>query len=122
MFAHGEAAHPIFGTARCVKNRLRQSPLVIPDSSSPASAHGASGNLAREALTGAETMTELAQSLIDALSLGGLYALIAIGVTLIYTVMGMMNFAQGEFIMLPAYALYVLAGLPFAVAVGRRLR
>lgn len=62
-------------------------------------------------------MTEFAQSLIDALALGGLYALIAIGVTLIFTVMGMMNFAQGEFIMLPAYALYVLAGSPFAVAV-----
>jgi branched-chain amino acid transport system permease protein len=66
-------------------------------------------------------MTELAQSLIDALALGGLYALIAIGVTLIYTVMGMMNFAQGEFIMLPAYALYVLAGLPFGLAVGAAL-
>jgi branched-chain amino acid transport system permease protein len=66
-------------------------------------------------------MIDLAQSLIDALALGGLYALIAIGVTLIYTVMGMMNFAQGEFIMLPAYALYVLAGLPFAVAIGAAL-
>jgi len=64
-----------------------------------------------------DPMTELAQSLIDALALGGLYALIAIGVTLIYTVMGMMNFAQGEFIMLPAYALYLLAGVPFGVAV-----
>ena len=32
--------------------------------------------------------------------------------------MGMMNFAHGEFIMLAAYALYVLAGLPFGVAVG----
>jgi branched-chain amino acid transport system permease protein len=40
---------------------------------------------------------------------------------LIYTVMGMMNFAQGEFIMLPAYVLYVLAGLPFAVAVAAAL-
>jgi branched-chain amino acid transport system permease protein len=66
-------------------------------------------------------MTNLAQSLIDALALGGLYALIAIGVALIYTVMGMMNFAQGEFIMLPAYALYLLAGLPFAAAVGAAL-
>lgn len=66
-------------------------------------------------------MTEAAQSLIDALALGGLYALIALGVTLIYTVMGMMNFAQGEFIMLPAYVLYVLAGLPFAAAVGAAL-
>ncbi len=68
-----------------------------------------------------DPMTELAQSLIDALALGGLYALIAVGITLVYTVMGMMNFAQGEFIMLPAYALYVLAGLPFAIAVGAAL-
>src|SRR6185436_7637847 len=63
-------------------------------------------------------MTELAQNLIDALALGSLYALIALGVTLVYTVMGMMNFAHGEFIMLAAYALYVFAGLPFAAAVG----
>jgi branched-chain amino acid transport system permease protein len=66
-------------------------------------------------------MIALAQSLIDALALGGLFALIALGITLTYTVMGMMNFAQGEFIMLPAYALLVLAGLPFAVAVSAAL-
>lgn len=66
-------------------------------------------------------MTELAQNLIDALSLGSLYALIALGITLVYTVMGMMNFAHGEFIMLAAYALYVFAGLPFAAAVGAAL-
>lgn len=68
-----------------------------------------------------QTMTELGQNLIDALALGSLYALIALGVTIIYTVMGMMNFAHGEFIMLSAYALYVLAGLPFAAAVGAAL-
>jgi branched-chain amino acid transport system permease protein len=66
-------------------------------------------------------MTELAQNLIDALALGSLYALIALGVTLVYTVMGMMNFAHGEFIMLAAYALYLLAGLPFGLAVGAAL-
>jgi branched-chain amino acid transport system permease protein len=60
----------------------------------------------------------LAQNLIDALALGSLYALIALGVTLVYTVMDMMNFAHGEFIMLSAYALYALAGVPFAAAVG----
>jgi branched-chain amino acid transport system permease protein len=66
-------------------------------------------------------VTELAQNLIDALALGSLYALIALGVTLVYTVMDMMNFAHGEFIMLSAYALYALAGLPFGVAVGGAL-
>jgi len=60
----------------------------------------------------------LAQNLIDALALGSLYALIALGVTLVYSVMDMMNFAHGEFIMLSAYALYVLAGLPFGIAVA----
>jgi len=66
-------------------------------------------------------VTELAQNLIDALALGSLYALIALGVTLVYTVMDMMNFAHGEFIMLSAYALYVLAGAPFGIALGGAL-
>lgn len=66
-------------------------------------------------------MTELAQNLIDALALGSLYALIALGVTLVYSVMDMMNFAHGEFIMLSAYALYALAGAPFGIALGGAL-
>jgi len=66
-------------------------------------------------------LNELVQNAIDALALGGLYALIALGVAVIYTVMGMLNFAQGEFIMLPAYALYLLAGLPFGVALAGAL-
>ena len=66
-------------------------------------------------------MTELLQNLIDALALGSLYALIALGVAVIYTVMGLLNFAQGEFIMVPAYALYVLAGVPFGIAMGAAL-
>lgn len=63
-------------------------------------------------------MTEFGQNLIDAFALGSLYALIALGVAVIYTVMGLLNFAQGEFIMVPAYALYVLAGMPFGLAVA----
>lgn len=66
-------------------------------------------------------MTALAQNLIDALALGSLYALIALGVTVVYTVMDMMNFAHGEFIMLSAYALFVLADVPFGVAVAGAL-
>jgi branched-chain amino acid transport system permease protein len=62
-------------------------------------------------------VTELVQNLIDALALGSLYALVALGITLVFTVMGMMNFAHGEFIMLSAYALFVFAGLPFSAAV-----
>jgi branched-chain amino acid transport system permease protein len=69
----------------------------------------------------AGTVTALIQNLIDALALGSLYALIALGVAVIYAVMGMMNFAHGEFIMLSAYALFVLAGLPFPIAVAGAL-
>ncbi len=66
-------------------------------------------------------MTELIQNLIDALALGSLYSLIALGVAVIFTVMGLLNFAQGEFIMIPAYALYLLAGVPFGWALGGAL-
>jgi branched-chain amino acid transport system permease protein len=62
-------------------------------------------------------MSALAQNLIDAASLGSLFALIAVGVAILYTVMGLLNFAQGEFIMVPAYVLYALAGVPFGLAV-----
>jgi branched-chain amino acid transport system permease protein len=62
-------------------------------------------------------MTALAQNLIDAVSLGSLFALIAIGVAILYSVMGLMNFAQGEFILIPAYVLYLMAGAPFGLAV-----
>ncbi len=63
-------------------------------------------------------MTELVQNLIDALALGSLYALVALGITLVFTVMGMMNFAHGEFIMLSAYALFAFAELPFSAAIA----
>jgi branched-chain amino acid transport system permease protein len=62
-------------------------------------------------------MQELAQNLINALSLGGLYALIALGVTIVYTIMGMMNFAHGELITLGAYAMFAVGGAPFGVAI-----
>ncbi|MGW6216681.1 ABC transporter permease [Streptomyces sp. NPDC055109] len=51
------------------------------------------------------------QYVIDAMSLGGLYALFALGVALIFGVMGFSNFAHGELIMAGGYAL-VLIPLP----------
>jgi branched-chain amino acid transport system permease protein len=50
-------------------------------------------------------MTQLAQSLVDAVSLGALYALAALGIGLVFGVMRLANFAHGELITAAAYAL-----------------
>ena len=44
------------------------------------------------------------QTLVDALSVGGLYALTALGIGLIFGVMRLINFAHGELIMVAGYA------------------
>jgi branched-chain amino acid transport system permease protein len=50
-------------------------------------------------------MTILVQHAIDAISLGSLYALFALGVALVFGIMGLINFAHGELIMAGGYAL-----------------
>jgi len=47
------------------------------------------------------------QLLVDAASLGSQYALVALGIGLVFGVMRMINFAHGDLIMLGAYALVV---------------
>lgn len=59
-------------------------------------------------------MALLAQAIVNGLSLAGLYALVAVGLTLVFGVMRILNFAHGEFVMLGAYAsfwLFTLAGV-----------
>jgi branched-chain amino acid transport system permease protein len=60
---------------------------------------------------------EIAQIVVDALSLGGLYALTALGIGLIFSVMRLANLAHAEFVTIPAYALFALSGQPVIVAV-----
>ena len=55
------------------------------------------------------------QTVIDALSLGSLYALLALGIALIFGIMRLLNFAYGELIMIGAYTLYLLRDVPFAL-------
>jgi len=62
----------------------------------------------------------LIQSFANALVLGSIYAMVAVGLALAFGVMQMANFAHGELFMAGAYVVYVLyslAGLPFFVAV-----
>ncbi|MFL9951555.1 branched-chain amino acid ABC transporter permease [Paraburkholderia agricolaris] len=57
---------------------------------------------------------------VNGLTLGTQYALISIGFTLIFSIMGVVNFAHGGFYILGGYFAYSLShslGLPFVVAV-----
>ena len=66
-------------------------------------------------------MDVLLQHLVNGLVLGGTYALLGIGLTLIFGLMHLVNFAHGEFYTLGAYATFAalaLAGLNFFLAVA----
>lgn len=65
-------------------------------------------------------MIKFIQTLISGLSLGSIYALIALGYTMVYGIAKMLNFAHGDIIMIGAYAAIVAVaqmGLPPLVAV-----
>jgi branched-chain amino acid transport system permease protein len=57
------------------------------------------------------------QSLIDAIGLGAVYALVAVGIALVFGVMRLINFAHGELITAAAYTLALTDELPRAVSV-----
>src|SRR5271157_248338 len=54
-------------------------------------------------------LATVAQALVNGLLIGGIYALVSIGVTLIFGVVKIVNFAQGEFVMIGMYISYWLA-------------
>ena len=56
------------------------------------------------------------QYVVDAISLGSLYALFALGIALIFGIMRLVNFAHGELVMVGAFAV-VLIPLPDAVLI-----
>jgi branched-chain amino acid transport system permease protein len=63
------------------------------------------------------------QSLINGLNQGAIYALIALGYTMVYGIIRMINFAHGDFIMIGAYTLFYTiplmanAGMPVWLSV-----
>ena len=64
-------------------------------------------------------MTDFIQLVIAGLATGAIYALAAVGFTLLWQTSQTINFAQGEFVMLPAFfalAAMKFLGLPFPIA------
>lgn len=59
------------------------------------------------------------QQLVNALSLGGTYALLALGLAVVFSIMGLINFAHGELMTATGYGLCfaLIFGLPFGLAV-----
>ncbi len=68
---------------------------------------------------------EFIETIINGLSLGGTYAMIALGYTMVYGIAKMLNFAHGDVIMVGGYTLFVtlsclgqpILGLALAVAI-----
>jgi len=63
-------------------------------------------------------MTYFIEQTVNALSLGGTYALLALGLAVVFSILGMINFAHGALMTLTGYALVFasIEGLPFGLA------
>ena len=64
------------------------------------------------------TMTDFLQLFFSGLATGAIYGLAALGFTLLWQASGTINFAQGEFVMLPAFMMlaFLSFGAPLAVS------
>ena len=68
-------------------------------------------------------MDNFLQQLINGLTLGSIYGLIAIGYTMVFGIIGMVNFAHGDVFMLSAFiALLIFLVLTQVLGVSRRCR
>ena len=66
-------------------------------------------------------MTLFLQQLVNGVALGSIYSLVALGLTLVYGVLGVPNFAHGALYMLGAYVAFAAVtalGLPYLVALA----
>ncbi|MDO5103258.1 MAG: high-affinity branched-chain amino acid ABC transporter permease LivH [Lautropia sp.] len=75
-----------------------------------------------------EQLPQIIQQIFNGLSLGAIYALIAIGYTMVYGIIGMINFAHGEIYMIGAYvglitlsAIGTQSGLPVPLLIALML-
>src|SRR5271170_6842716 len=68
----------------------------------------------------AETSSTLTEILIGGVSRGAMYALVALGYTMVYGVLGMINFAHGEIFMIGMFSCVFAIGI-FSVAWGNHI-
>jgi neutral amino acid transport system permease protein len=71
-------------------------------------------------LVAAEGIHDVAQTALSGLTLGTVYALGAVGLTLVYGILRLVNFAHGDFLTFGAYMAYIVNvtwGLPLAAAI-----
>ena len=63
-------------------------------------------------------MTDFFQLVFSGMATGSIYALVALGFTLLWQAAGTINFAQGEFVMLPAFGMlaFMAWGAPLGIA------
>jgi branched-chain amino acid transport system permease protein len=68
---------------------------------------------------GVMSSQEALQQLINALSLGSTYALLALGLAMVFSILGLVNFAHGELVTVAAYTIYLESehGVPFPIEV-----
>src|SRR5688500_1202837 len=59
-----------------------------------------------------------AQTLVDAVGLGAVYALMAVGIGLVFGVLRLVNFAYGQLVMAGAYTLAFTSGWPVAGSIA----
>ena len=77
------------------------------------------------ALVAAKGLHDVAQTGLNGLTLGTIYALGAVGLTLVYGILRLVNFAHGDFLTFGAYMAYLVNvtwGAPLASASSGRWR
>jgi neutral amino acid transport system permease protein len=104
-----ESASPAIGEQ--LRDRLRRQPWL-----------GAAGVIVLIflALVASQGLHDVAQASLNGLSLGAIYALGAVGLTLVYGILKLVNFAHGDFLTFGAYMAYLVNvtwGAPLIVAV-----
>ena len=64
-------------------------------------------------------MNILPQTIFNGFTIGSIYAVIAVGLNLVLGVLGVVNFAQGEYYMLGAFIVYVFffSGFPYWICI-----